>query len=63
MEAPPGQAVGGEFPGATSRIAVANQVSHRVTLRKPGPDKAARVMNAFMQMKKLDIATLKRAAG
>lgn len=28
-----------------------------------GPDKAARVMNAFMQMKKLDIETLKRAAG
>ena len=28
-----------------------------------GPDKAARVMNDFMQMKKLDIATLKRAAG
>jgi predicted 3-demethylubiquinone-9 3-methyltransferase (glyoxalase superfamily) len=27
-----------------------------------GPDKAARVMNAFMQMKKLDIETLKRAA-
>jgi predicted 3-demethylubiquinone-9 3-methyltransferase (glyoxalase superfamily) len=26
------------------------------------PAKAARVMNAFMQMKKLDIATLQRAA-
>jgi predicted 3-demethylubiquinone-9 3-methyltransferase (glyoxalase superfamily) len=26
-----------------------------------GPDKAARVMNAFMKMKKLDIATIQRA--
>ena len=26
------------------------------------PDKAARVMNAFMKMKKLDIVTLQRAA-
>jgi predicted 3-demethylubiquinone-9 3-methyltransferase (glyoxalase superfamily) len=28
-----------------------------------GPEKAARVMDAFMKMKKLDIETLKRAAG
>ena len=32
-------------------------------LMSGGPDKAARVMNAFMKMKKLDIETLKHAAG
>jgi predicted 3-demethylubiquinone-9 3-methyltransferase (glyoxalase superfamily) len=30
-------------------------------LMSGGPDKAARVMNAFMKMKKLDIATIQRA--